>query len=96
MSTKLKKKRNCFFKCGYRTKQDKIEAVYQSLQKKYTQLGKLVSDDEVLRGEDTIRLHVKPLSFSLFILSAFLFMRSKSLSNFKIFCFDPHLHQLFL
>jgi len=47
------------YKCGYRTKQDKIEAVYQSLQKKYTQLGKLVSDDEVLRGEDTIRLHVK-------------------------------------
>jgi len=46
-------------KYRYRSKQNKIDAVYESLKAKYTDNGKLVDDDIVLRGDDTLRLHVK-------------------------------------
>jgi len=51
---KIKKK-----KYGYRSKQNKIDTVYVSLVAKYSGQGILVDDDEVLRGPDVIRLHVK-------------------------------------
>jgi len=42
---------------GYRTKQVMIEKVYGRLSEKYQALG--ILEDEGLRGEDTIRVHVK-------------------------------------
>ena len=36
-----------------------IDKVYESISRKYEALGILASADEVLRGDDTIRLHVK-------------------------------------
>lgn len=46
-------------KFGFRSKQNMIDKVYEALSKKYADLGILASSDEVLRGDDTIRLHVK-------------------------------------
>jgi len=46
-------------KFGYRSKQNKIDTVYASLVGKYTALDTLVDQNEVLRGPDVIRLHVK-------------------------------------
>jgi hypothetical protein len=46
-------------KYGFRSKQNKIDKVFEALCEKYENLGILASKDEVLRGEDTIRLHVK-------------------------------------
>lgn len=46
-------------KFGFRSKQNKIDEVYEALSRKYENLGILASADEVLRGNDTIRLHVK-------------------------------------
>jgi len=46
-------------KFGFRSKQIMIDKVFNNLQKKYSALGLLASADEVLRGQDTIRIHVK-------------------------------------
>jgi len=46
-------------KFGFRSKQNMIDKVYESISRKYEALGILASADEVLRGDDTIRLHVK-------------------------------------
>jgi len=46
-------------KYGYRTKQNKIDIVYNALQSKYEERELLASKEEVLRGLDTIRIHVK-------------------------------------
>jgi len=46
-------------KYGFRSKQNMIDKVFEALCEKYENLGILASKDEVLRGEDTIRLHVK-------------------------------------
>merc|ERR1719357_198793 len=46
-------------KFGFRSKQNKIDKVFEALCQKYENLGILAAKDEVLRGEDTIRLHVK-------------------------------------
>merc|ERR1719373_790718 len=46
-------------KFGFRSKQNMIDKVYESISRKYENLGILASSDEVLRGDDTIRLHVK-------------------------------------
>jgi len=55
LTTKTHKKK----KFGYRSKQNKIDTVYASLVGKYTALDTLVDQNEVLRGPDVIRLHVK-------------------------------------
>lgn len=55
MTNKTHKKK----KFGYRSKQNKIDSVYTSLVAKYTALDTLVDQNEVLRGPDVIRLHVK-------------------------------------
>lgn len=44
---------------GYRSKQNKIDEVYASLICKYVSQQILVSENEVIRGPDVIRLHVK-------------------------------------
>lgn len=46
-------------KYGFRSKQNMIDKVYISLVEKYEKRGILAGNDEVLRGDDTIRLHVK-------------------------------------
>lgn len=46
-------------KFGFRSKQNMIDKVYLALVEQYERRGILAGDDEVLRGEDTIRLHVK-------------------------------------
>jgi len=46
-------------KFGFRSKQIMIEKVFGNIQKKYSDLGILAPVDEVLRGQDTIRIHVK-------------------------------------
>lgn len=46
-------------KFGFRSKQNMIDKVYDALTQKYQDLGILAGSDEVLRGDDTIRLHVK-------------------------------------
>jgi len=43
---------------SYRRKQDKIDEVHSTLLKKYSRLG-ILAEDDVLRGDDTIRVHVK-------------------------------------
>jgi len=45
------------FKHG--SKQDKIMKVYEAIQKKYTAQGVYAGEHEVLRGADTVRVHVK-------------------------------------
>lgn len=55
--TKIKKKK--IRKYGFRSKQIMINKVYSNLCTKYEKLGILARKDEVLRGEDTVRLHVK-------------------------------------
>lgn len=46
-------------KYKHRSKQEKIEQVHQEVKEKYTALGLYAAEDEVLRGFDTIRVHVK-------------------------------------
>lgn len=46
-------------KYGFRSKQNMIDKVFNALCKKYGDMGILAGMDEVLRGETTIRLHVK-------------------------------------
>jgi len=46
-------------KFGYRSKQNKINEIFNALCQKYGDMGILAGHDEVLRGETTIRLHVK-------------------------------------
>lgn len=53
-SNRNKKKR-----FGYRSKQNKIDTVYDALVQKYTAIGTLFDQDDVLRGPSVIRLHVK-------------------------------------
>lgn len=44
---------------GFRSKQNMIDKVHDSLVRKYTELGILAPIEEVLRGDTTIRIHVK-------------------------------------
>lgn len=46
-------------KFRHRSKQERILEVHAELKEKYTKLGLYASDDEVLRGFDTVRVHVK-------------------------------------
>lgn len=46
-------------KYKHRSKQERIEQVHREVQEKYTALGLYAAEDEVLRGFDTIRVHVK-------------------------------------
>merc|ERR1719420_1146132 len=46
-------------KYKHRSKQERIEQVHQEVKEKYTALGLYAAEDEVLRGFDTIRVHVK-------------------------------------
>merc|ERR1719361_352351 len=46
-------------KYGYRSKQNKIDTVHENLEKRYTARGILADKEEVLRGPDVLRLHVK-------------------------------------
>jgi len=46
-------------KYGYRSKQNKIDTVHENLQKRYAARGILADKEEVLRGHDVLRLHVK-------------------------------------
>lgn len=46
-------------KFRHRSKQERILEVHAELKEKYTKLGLYASDDEVLRGYDTVRVHVK-------------------------------------
>jgi len=46
-------------KFGFRSKQNMIDKTYNALAQKYSDMGVLAGMDEVLRGETTIRLHVK-------------------------------------
>lgn len=57
--TRVPRRRRRQHRFGYRTKQNKIDTVYEALVKKYTEQGILAEKEIVLRGPDTIRLHVK-------------------------------------
>lgn len=46
-------------KYKHRSKQERILQVHQEVKEKYTALGLYAAEDEVLRGFDTIRVHVK-------------------------------------
>jgi hypothetical protein len=46
-------------KYKHRSKQEKIEQVHAEVKAKYQALGLYASEDEVLRGFDTVRVHVK-------------------------------------
>merc|ERR1719150_1617216 len=46
-------------KYKHRSKQERIEQVHAETKEKYTALGLYAAEDEVLRGFDTIRVHVK-------------------------------------
>lgn len=46
-------------KYKHRSKQDRIIDVHQTLKEYYTQKGLYAGEDEVLRGFDTVRVHVK-------------------------------------
>merc|ERR1719204_1852200 len=54
--TEGRKKRTKF---GYRSKQNKIDTVHENLEKRYAARGILADKEEVLRGPDVLRLHVK-------------------------------------
>jgi len=61
---KFPKKRSSLTRSGqrkysYRSKQDKIDEVLGRLRYKYNEQGKLSEQQEVLRGEDTLRIDVK-------------------------------------
>jgi hypothetical protein len=51
-----RKKRTKF---GYRSKQNKIDTVHENLEQRYSARGILAQKEEVLRGSDVLRLHVK-------------------------------------
>jgi len=46
-------------KFRHRSKQERITQIHEMLRIKYTQRGLYAGDDEVLRGFDTVRVHVK-------------------------------------
>lgn len=46
-------------KYRHRSKQIRIDEVHEELRVKYTAMGLYAGDDEVLRGFDTVRVHVK-------------------------------------
>jgi len=46
-------------KYKHRSKQERIEQVHAEVKEKYTALGLYAGEDEVLRGFDTVRVHVK-------------------------------------
>lgn len=46
-------------KFRFRSKQDKIQSVYDKLEKKYSNLGVLAEDKEIVRGQCCLRMHVK-------------------------------------
>merc|ERR1719461_2482233 len=56
VKTEGRKKRTKF---GYRSKQNKIDTVHENLEKRYAARGILADKEEVLRGPDVLRLHVK-------------------------------------
>jgi len=56
VKTEGRKKRTKF---GYRSKQNKIDTVHENLEKRYAARGILADKEEVLRGSDVLRLHVK-------------------------------------
>jgi len=66
---------------GYRTKQVMIEKVYGRLSEKYHALG--ILEDEGLRGEDTIRVHVKNFRALNMIYEALELIESHPLINIK-------------
>lgn len=46
-------------KYGYRSKQRKIDRTHKQIQEKYTALGLFARERELVRGDDTLRIHVK-------------------------------------
>lgn len=58
-STTTRSNRRPKKKFAFRSKQNMIDKVYDALCQKYEEQGVLAGKDEVLRGDDTIRLHVK-------------------------------------
>merc|ERR1711997_887748 len=52
-------KRSAPRKYSYRSKQNKIDVVLATLRRKYSVENKLAEPDEVLRGQDTLRVDVK-------------------------------------
>jgi len=46
-------------KFPHRSKQQKIEEIHEEVVRHYTEMGIFAGPEEVLRGEDTVRVHVK-------------------------------------
>merc|ERR1719228_2773229 len=46
-------------KFGYRSKQRKIDRTHKNIQEKFSALGLFAKERELVRGDDTLRIHVK-------------------------------------
>merc|ERR1719447_1982694 len=46
-------------KFGYRSKQRKIDRTHRNIQEKFSSLGLFAAERELVRGDDTLRIHVK-------------------------------------
>lgn len=46
-------------KFGYRSKQRKIDRTHRNIQEKFSSLGLFARERELVRGDDTLRIHVK-------------------------------------
>jgi len=46
-------------KFGYRSKQRKIDRTHRNIQEKFSALGLFAAERELVRGDDTLRIHVK-------------------------------------
>merc|ERR1712156_556145 len=46
-------------KYGYRSKQRKIDRTHRNIQEKFSALGLFARERELVRGDDTLRIHVK-------------------------------------
>jgi len=46
-------------KFGYRSKQRKIDRTHRNIQEKFSALGLFAKERELVRGDDTLRIHVK-------------------------------------
>jgi len=46
-------------KFAYRSKQKKIDRTHRSIQEKFSELGLFARERELVRGDDTLRIHVK-------------------------------------
>merc|ERR1719159_771045 len=46
-------------KFGYRSKQRKIDRTHRNIQEKFSALGLFARERELVRGDDTLRIHVK-------------------------------------